>query len=228
MYNKYSPTKTRFTMVPANFGGKACGSAEESKNCNSFSCPIDCVVGDWLGWGSCSKTCGYGLRTNTRTITTPAAHGGVACPATTLSSGCSTEPCVTACELSEWSAFGTCDQSCGTGSKTKTRSIVTLPTNSGTACGSTELTAECMKFACPVDCALSGYSAFTSCTFTCGTIGEREKSRSVISAASNGGVACAVLKVVEDCNRFNCPVDAQMSQWSAYSPCTRTCGTGSK
>lgn len=40
---------------------------------------VDCVYSQWSGWGECSKSCGYGKQTRTRTIVTEGYGGGVSC-----------------------------------------------------------------------------------------------------------------------------------------------------
>lgn len=44
------------------------------------ACPVNCV-GSWSDTGTCSLTCGGGVKQQTYTITTPAANGGTACEA---------------------------------------------------------------------------------------------------------------------------------------------------
>lgn len=42
--------------------------------------PRDCRVSEWSGWSPCSKTCGIGEQTRTRTIVKHARRGGKVCP----------------------------------------------------------------------------------------------------------------------------------------------------
>ncbi|KAG0723833.1 Thrombospondin type-1 domain-containing protein 7A [Chionoecetes opilio] len=42
--------------------------------------PRDCRVSEWSGWSPCSKTCGIGEQTRTRTIMKHARRGGKVCP----------------------------------------------------------------------------------------------------------------------------------------------------
>ena len=55
--------------------------------------PVDCVVSSWSAFGQCSASCGGGTQTQTRTVTTPAANGGAACPALSQSQACNTQAC---------------------------------------------------------------------------------------------------------------------------------------
>ena len=60
--------------------------------------PVNCVVSNWADSGPCSVTlCGAtgGMKTQTRTVTTPAANGGTACPALTQTVPCNGPTCVT-------------------------------------------------------------------------------------------------------------------------------------
>jgi len=71
-------TRTRTCSNPApSLGGSQCpGLASESRDCNTDSCPVN---GQWSAWGeysACTKTCGGGLQTRTRTCTNPAPSGG--------------------------------------------------------------------------------------------------------------------------------------------------------
>ena len=53
----------------------------------------DCQVGDWTAWSACSAKCGGGTHNRSRSITTPAAHGGKACPALQETRPCNTQAC---------------------------------------------------------------------------------------------------------------------------------------
>jgi hypothetical protein len=62
--------------------------------CNTHCCKVDAVVGGWMDWADCSKTCGGGTQKRTRTCT-PADCGGQACPATAEDRDCNTLSCAT-------------------------------------------------------------------------------------------------------------------------------------
>lgn len=55
--------------------------------------PIDCKVGSWSAWSTCTKTCGGGTKTRTRKITQQPANGGAACPPLSESQPCNTQAC---------------------------------------------------------------------------------------------------------------------------------------
>ncbi len=57
--------------------------------------PVDCVVSDWSEFSECSKSCGGGTQTRTRTISVKPENGGKECPVLTESKVCNTESCPT-------------------------------------------------------------------------------------------------------------------------------------
>ena len=58
-----------------------------------FSILVDCEWDEWKT-GICSKTCGGGSRTNTRTAKIDAAHGGEECNGTSsITENCNTQEC---------------------------------------------------------------------------------------------------------------------------------------
>ena len=60
---------------------------------NTSNAPVDCQWSAW-SWGSCSKTCGGGTQTGSRTISQQALNGGKACTGdSTLTQGCNTHSC---------------------------------------------------------------------------------------------------------------------------------------
>ena len=68
-------------------------SATSSQVTVVIPAPVDCVVSSWSAFGQCSASCGGGTQTQTRTVITPAANGGAACPALSQSQACNTQAC---------------------------------------------------------------------------------------------------------------------------------------
>jgi len=79
-----------------------CGEIEESRECNSQGCKVDCAVSDWSQWNQCSKTCGGGDQERKRAVSTESLHDGAACPALSETRVCATETCPIVCTLSAW------------------------------------------------------------------------------------------------------------------------------
>jgi hypothetical protein len=219
-------SKTRSVINTQNHFGSSCPSLKSVQLCNTHPCPIDCVH-SWNSWTSCSKSCGTGVQSRTFDVDRDAAHGGEECP-TEMDRTCNKQKCPIDSKFSKWSNYGPCSKTCGTGIKIKTRSVVTDPKFGGVATPALSFSAVCNTFRCPIDCKVSTYTAYSSCTKTCGTAGTKTRSRSVLTPAAHGGVECAGAVDTVGCNRFGCPVDCKLSNWGAFSTCTNSCGTGTK
>ncbi len=83
----------------------------ESKACNTGPC---CVIGQWSTWGACSRPCGGGTQTRSRSITSGCPVG----TSTVESQACNTQAC---CTWGNWSAWTPCSATCGKGSTQRTR-----------------------------------------------------------------------------------------------------------
>ena len=57
----------------------------------------------------------------------------------------------------------------------------------------------------PVDCVVSGWASWGSCSKTCG-VGERQNSRTVTKQPLHGGRHCPALILKESCNTQPCPL----------------------
>ncbi len=110
--------------------------------------PVDCVVSAWSSFSSCSAACGGGTQTRTRTVITPAANGGAACPVLEESQACNGFPCPVDCVVSDWSEWGTCSATCGGGTQTRTRTVITPAAYGGAPCPAMSDYQSCNTQAC--------------------------------------------------------------------------------
>jgi len=218
-------TQTRTITTQPAFGGVACPALSQSQPCNTQGCPVNCAVSSWSAWSACSATCNGGSQTQTRTVVVQPKNGGAACPSLSQTQSCNTQPCPRNCVVSSWSPWGACSAPCGRGSQMSTRSVITAAAYGGTACPSLTQQQACNTHACPVNCVVSGWSAWSGCSATCGG-GSQTQTRSIVVVAANGGAACPALSQSQNCNMHNCPVHCTVSSWTAWSACTRTCGGG--
>lgn len=111
--------------------------------------PVDCVVSSWSAFSPCTKPCGGGTQTRTRTVVTPAANGGAPCPSLIDTVSCNTQPCPVDCVVSDWSAWGPCSAPCGGGTQTRSRTVLTFPANGGQPCPQMTQTQDCNTLPCP-------------------------------------------------------------------------------
>lgn len=74
------------------------------------------------------------------------------------------------------------------------------------------------------NCTVSAWSAWSVCSRTCGG-GSQSRFREVLAPASGSGM-CFDLLEERSCQAQPCPVDCQVSAWSAYGACSTLCGGG--
>jgi len=240
----FTERRRKVTTVPM-YGGAACGSLLDSKDCNTHACPTHCVMGAWSDYSSCSKSCGPGKKVRRRNVVTATKDGGKACPATTDTIPCQVFNCPVHCVVSAYSSFGKCSKSCGGGVQYRTRTVTQQPKFAGYTCPYLKEGRACNLFRCPVDCQTSSYTPWSSCSKSCmdtrlaakghssqsrvGTPGIRYSTRKITVKAESGGKPCPALYKTEQCNQNNpCQVHCQMSGWTGYSACTKSCGIGHK
>eukprot|EP01084_Bolivina_argentea_P215703 366272_1 len=101
----------------------------------------------------------------------------------------------------EWSL---CSQPCGDGIETRTGTIETQPENGGAACPELTEEQDCNLGACPIDCVLSSFSEWSTCTkLLCGN-GEQTRTRIITTHPQNGGEECDPLSETQNCNTQSC------------------------
>ncbi|KAL4221278.1 Semaphorin-5A [Mactra antiquata] len=86
-------------------------------------CSFNGEYTDWSAWGTCSETCDMGTQTRTRTCTNPAPQfGGLDCMGPAMEQQmCQIIPCPINGGYTDWSAWGTCSETCDMGTQTRTR-----------------------------------------------------------------------------------------------------------
>eukprot|EP01062_Namystynia_karyoxenos_P050937 TRINITY_DN3979_c0_g2_i1.p1 TRINITY_DN3979_c0_g2~~TRINITY_DN3979_c0_g2_i1.p1 ORF type:complete len:1586 (+),score=449.87 TRINITY_DN3979_c0_g2_i1:111-4868(+) len=109
------------------------------------------------------------------------------------------------CLVSDWSAWSTCDRSCGGGSQTRTRTVTRQPSAGGAACPTLVESQTCNAQACSgaTDCVVSAWGAWGPCSAACGT-GQQIRTRTVVANPSGGGAACPALQETRSCNTQAC------------------------
>jgi len=222
-------SRTYSVTTAAEHGGAACpvrAGEFELRACNTqIMCPVNCE-GGWASWGACSLTCGGGTQTRPFSVSDPAQHGGL-CPdaGQTQSQDCNTQECPIDCvgDYGDDTAWSACPVTCGGGVQTRPY-VVSAAAQFGGTCaldGTTE-SQDCNTAPCPLDCE-GAYTAWSTCTETCGG-GTQTRSFAVTVAAANGGQCPHEGDVqTQACNSEACPIDC-VGSWSEYNACSHSCG----
>jgi hypothetical protein len=144
----------------------------------------------------------------------------------------------TDCDLSDWVA-GACSASCDDecpdpknpyacgGFQLLTRTAVAMPNECGHKCSAFARKKKCNQVKCPIDCEMSKYSSFSTCSADCGG-GVQGRTRSVLTFPQNGGMGCPTSQESRNCHTGSCDKNCKLKKWSKWSPCSVACGGGFK
>ncbi len=133
--------------------------------------------------------------------------------------------CPVDCAASTWTSWRECSASCGgQGTTSRAREIVVAAQVGGQACPSTLETAAgyCVTAMCPVDCSVSAWSSWSSCSVSCGA-GAAVRTRSVIQQPMNGGQLCGLTSESSPCTAQFCPIDCAATAWTSWQTCSSLC-----
>jgi len=125
----------REILTPEKNGGAPCPPLNRTEICGTIDCPVNCQMGEWGGWSTCSAACGGGVRERQRSVEVAAQFGGEPCGETSDTEGCGVESCDKDCLLSPWSSWTACSKACDTGSQERSRSIDTPKKGDGKCWG---------------------------------------------------------------------------------------------
>ncbi len=240
----YKVRSRKIARSPNECGTPLEGLAQEFEECNSQACDItsvDCLFSEWSEYDDCSCPCN-GIQDRTRRITTYAQGEGALCEgalkevrACNLPDGnteCGPNP--VDCVMSEWSSWGQCTSKCGGGSQTRSRTVLTPPSNGGKPCeGQLSEVQGCNNQVCTgaVDCEWGEWHHWGACSKHCGG-GQKSRFRHVTTMAKLNGEPCdykASAEVVA-CNDHACgePLYCGWNAWTAWTTCSASCGPGLK
>jgi hypothetical protein len=109
------------------------------------------------------------------------------------------------CRVSGWSAWSKCSSRCGGGVQTASRTVTQHAKHGGKKCPGLKKSQRCNTHACPIDCLVTGWTAWTPCTKSCGG-GVQTQTRQIARGSSNGGRGCPVNRQQKRaCNIHSCP-----------------------
>uniref|UniRef100_A0A8D2L3M7 SCO-spondin n=1 Tax=Varanus komodoensis TaxID=61221 RepID=A0A8D2L3M7_VARKO len=192
-------------------GCNTCTCLEGALLCTNHTCALGgCAWSLWSAWSPCSATCGSGLRTRFRASTS-----GAWSPEC-LQEQLQTRPC----------APGACPPLCLHEGRERDLGDAWL-VGECQQCICTPEGIFCLDVACAGDGAWTPWSPWSDCPATCGH-GTQVRARACVDPPPrNGGAPCSGPETqARNCSTGPCPGKAGPCQWSAWGPCSRTCGTG--
>ncbi|XP_067053119.1 uncharacterized protein [Acropora muricata] len=187
----------------------------------------------WSGWSGCAAgICAGNQRIRTRTCTNPTpSEDGAYCEGDSSQQ----KDCMIDGGYSDWSQWSLCENPCGGSVVNRTRTCTNpKPTPDGAPCSGVdyETKLECIS-PCPtgpLDGEWGAWSPWSRCSKTCGLSGGQVLRRTRLCnrpPPMNGGKNCVGNNTETARACFApCPVDGGFGLWSAWTPCSKSCGTG--
>merc|ERR1711881_269332 len=147
-------TRTCSNPAPAHGGDDCTGNAADSDSCNEKKCPIDGKWSDYGAFTDCSKSCGGGTQSKSRTCTNPAPQfDGKDCEGEAdLVQDCNADACPQPIhgKWSDYGEWGACNATCGGGEQIRERNCTNPePAHGGDTCtGETTESQPCNEQIC--------------------------------------------------------------------------------
>ena len=230
-------TRTRSCGSQRSNSSKACPEGDiEMRACFKGPCAEEKGWNEWSRWTQCSVTCGYGKQMRYRN-----------CSENGDAASCKGAPMqITSCFLHEcpvnggwnnWSNWTACSASCDKGVQARFRSCTNpRPESGGDECiGKNVLYKECTIAECENQGQnnpfWSSWTQWSKCSATCYT-GYQTRSRYCRKRSSafhlgnctNSDGPIQVQNKICEVNA--CTFRATWTRWSAWQPCSQTCGSG--
>ncbi|XP_013419109.1 A disintegrin and metalloproteinase with thrombospondin motifs adt-1 isoform X2 [Lingula anatina] len=195
------------------------------RSCNEGACPAWTA---WTPYGACSVTCGSGTQVRSRRC--EEGVPGVDCPGSERESRpCNLGSCRVPAAWTQWSGYGDCSVTCGTGVQSRSRTCERGV--AGVDCPGSEVDSrECVLASCKAPAAWTEWGSFSACSVTCGT-GSRMRARTC--KGGRPGIDCpgkaleTPICKIRDCSPAP-PRKAQWTAWGRYGECSVTCGGGER
>ena len=218
-------TRTRAQTRAAAWGGHGCPTLQETRACETVSCPIDCIESKWSEWVRCSRTCGGGVSFRYRSEDRSSAFGGKSCASLQEKKVCGTDKCPIDCQVTDWSNWDACTAKCGGGYQWQRRQVLTKNSNNGKGCPVLSQKRLCNDSPCKIDCQMTEWSAWSACSVDCGG-GTQKRTRTMTRENQHNGKTCPPGREDRACNISECPINCELSQWGNWPQCSSTCGGG--
>lgn len=221
----HTVSRSREILIPQTYGGQPCeGEDSETKYCSLNPCPPEWQT--WAPWNSCTVTCGGGSTLRTRdcgdaTDGLADCEGGAAASAEQLE--CNSEECPNHTCGNEMEA-GNCEAflaNCPTNPTTCT------DVREETDCALAEMECNATTCHCPLDLVLADDGTCiqpNDCNCRVEISGALVAPGSVVTI--DECTTCTCKDGLMDCTEDPDCMDCQFSEWTTWSACTVTCGSG--
>nr|XP_054113645.1 thrombospondin type-1 domain-containing protein 7B isoform X2 [Callithrix jacchus] len=178
-------------------------------------CPFDCKLSDWSSWGSCSSSCGIGVRIRSKWLKEKPYNGGRPCPKLDLKNQVhEAVPCYSECNQYSWVVehWSSCKINnelrslrCGGGTQSrKIRCVNTADSEGGAVdsnlCNQDEIPPETQSCSlmCPNECVMSEWGTWSKCPQSCDPHTMQRRTRHLLRSSLSSRT-CAEDSQVQPC-----------------------------